>query len=142
MEGEIKCASFSPDGILLAAARSDNVTHIYDSRMIERGVVHAFKHTGARRNSPGSECYGVVEAQWVESASRRLGLVTGGNDGELIAASFLLRILIRSSGCVRLWDTSKSANDSANGTVIAETAFDVGYFSLGDPFKGEMPLVV
>lgn len=118
------CASFSPDGIYLAAGRSDNRTDVYDARNIGGGVLHVFEHTGPSRVSPGSESYGVVEAVWVE-ASRKLGLVTGGNDG-----------------CVRLWDVCKASNNPVNGTVIAETAFDVGYFSLGDPYKREKPLVV
>jgi WD40 repeat protein len=80
--GEVNHARFSPDTIYLAAARSDDVTHIYDSRMIGRGVLHAFEHSGAPRNFPGCETYGVVDLQWVESRTRRLGLVTGGIDGE------------------------------------------------------------
>jgi len=124
-DGEVTCATFSRDGIYLAAARSDNRTDIYDTRNIGKGVLHVFEHIGPSRGSPGTESYGVVEAVWVESASRRLGLVTGGNDG-----------------CVRLWDIRKASNDPCNGTVIAETPFDIGYFSLGDPFKVEIPLVV
>jgi hypothetical protein len=81
-DGEVNVATFSSDGIYLAAARSDNVTHIYDSRMLEKGVLHEFKHLGPCRTSPGNESYGIVQAQWVESASRRLGLMTGGDDGE------------------------------------------------------------
>jgi WD40 repeat protein len=91
-DGEVTCAAFSPDGIYLAAARSDNRTDIYDARNIGRGVIHVFEHSGPSRGSPGSESYGVVEAVWVESPSRRLGLVTGGNDGELTGCSRLSRL--------------------------------------------------
>jgi WD40 repeat protein len=92
--GEVNHARFSPDTIYLAAARSDDVTHIYDSRMIGRGVLHAFEHSGAPRNFPGCETYGVVDLQWVESRTRRLGLVTGGIDGE-----FPIRYLGGSNNC-------------------------------------------
>jgi hypothetical protein len=78
----VNCARFSPDMMHLAVARSDNITHIYDSRMINRGILHTFKHTGRHRNMPGSEPFGSVEARWVETSATRLGLVTGGSDGE------------------------------------------------------------
>ena len=81
--GGMNRARFSPDAIYLAVARSDDVVHVYDCRMIGKGVLHAFEHTGARRNSPGMDTYGVVDLQWLESRARRLGLVTGGADGEL-----------------------------------------------------------
>jgi WD40 repeat protein len=82
--GEVNRAKFSPDTIYLAVARNDNVTHVYDSRMIGRGVLHAFKHSGAARNIPGSDPYGIMEAYWVDTPSRRLGLITGGTDGMLL----------------------------------------------------------
>ena len=69
--------------IYLAVARNDDVTHVYDSRMVGKGPMHAFEHVGAGRNIPGSDSYGIVEAYWVESSARGLGLVTGGTDGEL-----------------------------------------------------------
>jgi len=78
--GEVNRARFSPDMIYLAAARSDNITHIYDSRMIGRGVLHAFEHAGPSRSFPGCESFGVMEVQWVETPW--LGLVSGGTDGE------------------------------------------------------------
>lgn len=83
LEGEVNCAAFSSDGIYLALARNDNRTHVYDTRMLERGVLHNFVHLGASRVNPGHESYGVVQAQWVETNTRRQGLVTGGDDGEL-----------------------------------------------------------
>jgi len=64
--------------------------------------------------------------KWVKGFDARgLGLISGGNDG-----------------CVRLWDVSLAADNPANGRVIAETDFDIAHFSIGDPSKGETPLVV
>ncbi|KII85867.1 hypothetical protein PLICRDRAFT_115460, partial [Plicaturopsis crispa FD-325 SS-3] len=124
--GEVTTAQYSPDGIYLALARSDNSAHVYDSRMLSRGVVHYFNHPRSLHKNEGSGEYGVVEAQWVETRDRRrLGLVTGGSDG-----------------CIRLWDVRKASDDPLNGTVLAETDFNIGYFSLGDPAKQEKPLVV
>jgi len=143
--GEVNVATFSSDGIYLAIARNDNVTHIYDSRMLEKGVLHTFEHLGPCRTSPGSESYGIVQAQWVESASRRLGLVTGGDDGEYACNIFIptqVQCVLLWKGCVRLWDVLKSANDPGNGVPLVETDFDIGYFSLGNPFKRENALVV
>jgi hypothetical protein len=45
-------------------------------------------------------------------------------------------------GCIRLWDVRKSADSLENGTVLAETAYDIGHFSLGDPCNDEKLLVV
>jgi WD40 repeat protein len=143
-DGEVNRAKFSPDMIYLAVARNDDVTHVYDSRMVSKGPMHAFEHVGAGRNIPGNESYGIVEAHWVESSARSLGLVTGGTDGELriVTAGPNDTLTTITSGCIRFWDTRKASDDPMNGTVIAETDFDVGYFSLGDSYKGEMSLVV
>lgn len=43
-------------------------------------------------------------------------------------------------GCVRLWDPLVSAENT--GTILAQANADIGYFSLGDRFKGEYDLVV
>lgn len=85
IEGEMNSATFSPDGIHLALGRNDNHTHLYDSRMLNK-LLFDYEHYGLSRTSPGSESYGVVQTQWVESGSRRLpaGLVTGGNDGAFL----------------------------------------------------------
>lgn len=81
-DGEVNCAAFSPDGIYLAVARNDNVTHVYDSRNLERGFLHVLKHTYPNREVAGFKGYGVVEVQWVTSLDGRgLGLISGGNDG-------------------------------------------------------------
>jgi hypothetical protein len=43
---------------------------------------------------------------------------------------------------VRFWDTRRSGEDMENGEVLARPDVDVGHFSVGDPRKGEKPLVV
>jgi len=125
-EGEVNCTAFSPDGIYLAVARNDNVVHVYDSRNLERGVLHTFQHNYPNREVAGFKGFGIVEAQWVTSFDGRgLGLISGGNDG-----------------CVRLWDISQATDNPVNGRVIAETDFDVAHFSIGDISRGEAPLAV
>jgi hypothetical protein len=80
--GEVNCTAFSPDGIYLAVARNDNIVHVYDSRNLERGVLHCFQHKYPNREVAGFKGFGVVEAQWVTSFDGRgLGLISGGNDG-------------------------------------------------------------
>jgi WD40 repeat protein len=81
---DVNAASFSPDGVYIVAGRSDNISHVYDSRFLQKGPLHAFEHRGTRRDGAGNNPYGIVEAQWVETLSgRKLGLVTGGIDGNL-----------------------------------------------------------
>jgi len=125
-EGEVNNASFSPDGMYLALARNDNRTHVYDRRMLGRGVIFEYGHDGESKAASQKDVYGVVKAQWVQSyATRRMALVTGGEDG-----------------CVRMWDPSKAAKNPENGQVLAEVNSDIGHFSLGDPYNGENQLVV
>jgi len=125
-EGEVNHASFSPDNIFLALARNDNRTHVYDRRMWDRGVIFEYNHGGESKAASQKDAYGVVKAQWVQSqATRRMALVTGGEDG-----------------CVRMWDPSKAARGRENGQVLAEVNSDIGHFSLGDPYIGENQLVV
>jgi WD40 repeat protein len=82
-EGEVNCSSFSPDGMYLALARNDNCTHVYDRRMWDRGVIFEYRHGGESKAASQKDVYGVVKAQWVQSqATRRMALVTGGEDGE------------------------------------------------------------
>jgi WD40 repeat protein len=84
-DGEVNYTTFSPDGIYLAVARNDNVVHVYDSRNLERGVLHSFKHNYPNREVAGFKGFGVVEAQWVTSFDGRgLGLISGGNDGKVV----------------------------------------------------------
>jgi hypothetical protein len=96
---EVNSIAFSPDSLYLALGRcvlvnfpslsyftpalfsDDNRTHVYDSRMLSRGVLYDFEHATMRFSSKAHNFFGVVGVKWVESDSRRLGLVTGGNDG-------------------------------------------------------------
>lgn len=80
-EGEVNCATFSDDGLYLALARTDNRTHVYDTRMLGAGPLHQYSH--GTSTIPRSH-YGVVHAQWVTRGRGGLGLVTGGNDGILV----------------------------------------------------------
>ncbi|KAJ6581887.1 WD40-repeat-containing domain protein [Mycena capillaripes] len=119
---EVNSMAFSSDGIYLALGRDDNCTHVYDSRMLKRGVLMNFQHSNMRFSSNDQNFFGVVGVKWVESRSSRLGLVTGGNDG-----------------CIRLWNPLH-ANDE--GTVLAQADSDIAYFTLGDRFQGEHELVM
>ena len=84
-EGEVNNASFSPDGTYLALARNDNRTHVYDRRMWDRGVLFEYVHDGESKAASQKDVYGVVKAQWVQSqATRRMALVTGGEDGKAL----------------------------------------------------------
>ncbi|KAJ7203946.1 WD40-repeat-containing domain protein [Mycena haematopus] len=128
-EPEVNSMMFSPDSIYLALGRYDNCTHVYDCRMLkrrgmlDRGVLHNFKHSNLRLSSNSKdEFYGVVGAQWIQSRSSRLGLMTGGNDG-----------------CIRLWDPLHATEE---GTIVAQADSDVAHFTLGDRFNGEHELVV
>ncbi|KAJ7582796.1 WD40-repeat-containing domain protein [Mycena floridula] len=119
--GEVNCAVYSPDGIYLAVSRTDNHCHIYDTRNLKRGILHDFQHSGPSQVS--SDPYGVVRAEWITSHSGRLGLVTGGEDG-----------------CIRLWSPLRHTGSS--GRIVAKTASDIAYFSLGDKHTEEYDLVV
>lgn len=143
--GEINCAVFSPDGIYLAVARNDNIVDVYDSRFLERGFLHRFKHEDPNFNTPGFYGFGVVEAQWKESfEGRGLGLITGGNDGNphYTPALFTFLTALSTLGCVRLWDVNEAGENWGNGRPIAQADLDIGHFSLGDESKGEAPLIV
>ncbi|KAH9982323.1 WD40-repeat-containing domain protein [Lactifluus volemus] len=126
-EGEVTAVSFSPDGLLLAVARSDDEVHVYDTRFMGQGrePLRRFLHWGDNCCMAGDE-WGVVDAVWVDGwCGRGLGIVTGGSDG-----------------CVRFWDVRRSADDIQNGDVLAQPNSDIGHFSVGDPRNGEKPLVV
>lgn len=45
-------------------------------------------------------------------------------------------------GCVRLWNPMWSSREPSNGCKIVEVNSDIGFFSIGDPFKEEHDLVV
>lgn len=74
-------ASFSPDGILLALGRSDNVALIYDVRFLSKSSSArpvTFRHH-SRELTAG---FGITGLRWVEGfGGRSLGLLTAGSDG-------------------------------------------------------------
>jgi WD40 repeat protein len=83
-EGEVRAVSFSPDGLLLAVARTDDELHVYDSRFMGRSgePMRRFLHWGDDC-CPGGDRWGIVDAVWVDGwCGRGLGVVTGGSDGE------------------------------------------------------------
>jgi WD40 repeat protein len=121
---EVTTAAFSSEGRLLAVARSDNAVHMYDIRALTRGPLARFKHE--ELDVIGSPGYGAVHACWVEGRDRRrVGIISGGNDG-----------------CVRVWDPLIASSDKSQGKVLARTEFDVAYFAMGDMWAGEKPLVL
>ncbi|KAG2132813.1 WD40-repeat-containing domain protein [Suillus clintonianus] len=121
---EATTATFSSEGRLLAVARSDNAVHLYDIRALTKGPLAMFKHE--ELDAVGSAGYGAVHACWVEGRDRRrVGIVSGGNDG-----------------CVRVWDPMIALSDKSQGKVLARTEFDVAYFAMGDMWTGEKPLVL
>ncbi|KAJ3512716.1 hypothetical protein NLJ89_g3357 [Agrocybe chaxingu] len=125
-EAEVNDAVWSPDDVYLALPRNDNHTHVYDVRMLDRGPLFDYEHLGECRTVSAQERFGIIKAQWIQSAiTRRTALVTGGEDG-----------------CVRLWDPSIAVENPNNGTILAQMSSDIGSFSLGDPFAGEHQLVV
>ncbi|KAJ6619960.1 WD40-repeat-containing domain protein [Mycena sp. CBHHK59/15] len=119
---EVNHMAFSSDSIYLAVGRDDNCAHVYDVRMLEKGVLLDFKHSEMLYRVPEQNLFGVVRVQWVETPNQRLGLVTGGNDG-----------------CVRLWNPLCARGE---GIVVAQANSDVAYFTVGDPYNGDHGLVV
>ena len=84
-EGEVRAVSFSPDGLFLAVARSDDELHIYDSRFLgrSRAPMRRFLHWGEDCCLTGDR-WGIVDAVWVDGwCGKGLGVVTGGSDGEI-----------------------------------------------------------
>lgn len=75
---EVNQASFSPDGRLLAVARSDNALHVYDVRALSRGPLCRFEHHDS--DAVGGGGFGIVTANWIQGRER-IGIMSGGNDG-------------------------------------------------------------
>ncbi|KZT06889.1 WD40 repeat-like protein [Laetiporus sulphureus 93-53] len=120
---KVNYMAFSPDGVYIAIARTDNTAHVYDARFLGKDVLHVFAHEDGSNSQSGR--HGVITAQWIDGFPRGLGLVTGGADG-----------------CIRLWDVRRSTDDPFNGTPIAECDYGIGDFVTGDIGKGEHPLIV
>jgi hypothetical protein len=100
----VTAVSFSPDGLLLAVARSDDEVHVYDTRFMGQGrePLRRFLHWGDNCCMAGDE-WGVVDAVWVDGwCGRGLGIVTGGSDGEFSSISSLTSPLCLSSMAKRL----------------------------------------
>ena len=84
-DGEVRAISFSPDGLLLAIARSDDELHIYDSRFMGRSrePMRRYLHWGDDY-CLGGDRWGIVDAVWVDGwCGKGLGVITGGSDGEI-----------------------------------------------------------
>ena len=134
----VNSTEFSPDGILLALARNDDQTHIYDVRYT-KDVYLELRHR-RRRYTHG---YGITGCKWVQGFTPGgLGLVTAGSDGTLRCWASSRISLHSFSGFVRLWDSRGLRDEDDRGTLLAEVDYDVAAISLGDPRKGESRLVV
>jgi WD40 repeat protein len=140
---EVSCMAFSPDGIYLALARMDNSVHIYDSRMLSKGVMQKYQHEKPRFITKENHLCGVTHAQWVTKRSGQYAILSGGEDGINKILLFLyLMFMDYYLGCVRLWNPMWSSEEPSNGQKIIEAHSDIGHFSVGDPFKNEHDLVV
>ena len=84
---DVTALAASADGLLVAAARTDNWLDVYDARMLARGPLRRCAHE--REQDPRvAPTYGVVKAQWVEGRPWGEGLISGGVDGAcLVCAS-------------------------------------------------------
>jgi WD40 repeat protein len=74
---EVRTVAWSPDGILLAVGRNDDVAHVYDVRCLERGPMLSMTH------ETESSQYGITALSWTTETGIRtpsLGLLTGGGD--------------------------------------------------------------
>ncbi|KAF8587352.1 hypothetical protein K439DRAFT_1338431, partial [Ramaria rubella] len=115
---EVRTAEWSPDGILLAVGKNDDVAHVYDVRCLERGPVLTMRH------ETNASHYGITVLSWVTETCFRtpgMGLITGGGDH-----------------CVALWDIKTACSDRQ---VLAELGGHVGVGHFGDMSKGEKPFV-
>ncbi|GJE86008.1 WD40 repeat-like protein [Phanerochaete sordida] len=114
---------FSPDSVHLAVARSDNVTHVYDARFLSRRL-YDLPHGAAVEATKADGEGGIYKVEWLENGVHGLSLVSCGADG-----------------CVRLWDMKRAGGDFGD-TIIASSTSYAGWFSLGDVYKGETPLIL
>ena len=72
---------FSPDSVYLAVARSDNVTHVYDSRFLNQSFLYDLPHGPAVEATEEDGQYGIAKIEWLEDRTQGLNLVTCGADG-------------------------------------------------------------
>lgn len=72
---------FSPDSVYLAVARSDNITHVYDSRFLNQSFLYEFPHGPAVEASEDDKYYGIPKIEWLEDRTHGLSLVSCGADG-------------------------------------------------------------
>lgn len=82
-EGEVTTVSFSPDGLLLAVARSDDELQVFDSRFMGRSSKPMARYLHWGDDCCIGEKWGIVDAVWVDGwCGRGFGIITGGSDGE------------------------------------------------------------
>ncbi|KZT42021.1 WD40 repeat-like protein [Sistotremastrum suecicum HHB10207 ss-3] len=126
--GEISDISFSPDGLILALGRNDDIIDIYDTRFLRHEKVLKRLSHHPDKKTANKELYGITGVRWLQPDSAlascgHYNLVTGGADG-----------------MVRLWDVSKSLGTPEDSMVLSSSEYDVASFSLGD--TADHPLVV
>lgn len=87
----ITCASFSPDGVLLALGCSDNSVYVYDARFLRAdGPAHLHRFRHSKRVSD-RETYGVTAVEWAPTrgimscSPGGYGLYSGGADGAALS---------------------------------------------------------
>jgi len=78
---EVTSMSFSPDGMYLAMARTDNTVHMYDSRMLSKGALSMYSHEFLPY-SGSSNTFGVTGIEWITTRTGQFRLLSGGEDGE------------------------------------------------------------
>jgi WD40 repeat protein len=89
-EGEVTTVSFSPDGLLLAVARSDDELQIFDSRFMGCSAKPMAQYLHWEDDCCIGQKWGIVDAVWVDGwCGRGFGIVTGGSDGEATLSSAL-----------------------------------------------------
>ena len=77
----VNWTSYSPDGIYLAVARSDNRTQVFDTRFLGRGLLYDFEHDHSAEATQVDNLYGVYKGEWLEDPRAGLQLLTSGADG-------------------------------------------------------------